>query len=130
MTLPAPTIEVGTTCLWSSERRDSRDHPIGGVVVERTVVYPLKTDNLGRHGWLVLDPFNTRTITTHVLSEDEIGPDGVEAVEPGRLVFLIRRLCKELGTPAHFYQLEDRERDYLRWLGVLVEAEAELRGRV
>lgn len=94
-------VEAGSTQVWSSTRTDSYGHPLGGLVVSIDESHDPETGEIER-AFICVDPFNTRPkLTVHRIAEKEVTQQGVEAVDPSRLTFLVRRLAEDLAEPNH-----------------------------
>lgn len=90
-------IEAGAE-VWSSQRRDAGDDPVGGVVIASESVVIDEDEGTTERAYLCIDPYNSRpAITFHRLRESEIAPDSVTTTSPSRLTLLVRRLCEEVA---------------------------------
>ena len=109
-------VEPGVSC-WSSTRKDAREEPLGGVVVEIQDVPNPETGEFERY-FTCLDPYGGGKVRVHRLSESEVLPTGIEATTNSRIVNLIKRLACEVAEMKGSY-LDIFHADRIRWLGTL-----------
>lgn len=109
-------VELGVS-VWSAERRDAYDQPLGGVVVEIEDVPNLETGEFERF-FTCLDPVGGVPVTARRIAEAEVRPAGVEGTASARLTKLVRRLAEEIAAAKGSY-LDPHQAQRVRWMYVL-----------
>lgn len=110
-------VERGVS-VWSAERRDAYDQPLGGVVVEIEDVADRETGEMSRF-FTCLDPYGGGPVTVRRLAEAEVRQSGVEATAGSRITSLVKRLGAEIGDHKGSF-LDPWIADRVRWMYTLV----------
>jgi hypothetical protein len=106
-------LEVGC-CVWSTERKNHREDPLGGVIVG---VFEKRDEDTGypERSFKVIDSYNLRPfIQTHVIAEREVDREAVEGPESSRLRKIIRALAADIAKGKSSLTTTDLE--HIAWM--------------
>lgn len=116
-------LEIGCSC-WSTERKDHRDNPLGGVIID---IFDKRNEDTGyaERAFRCIDSYNLRPfVQVHVLVESEVDRAALEPPDNARLRKIIRRLAEDIAKGKS--SLTTLELDHIAWIhklaGVVVPA--------
>lgn len=116
-------LELGCS-IWSTERKNHRDEPLGGVIVD---IFDKRNEDTGfvERAFRCIDPYSLRPfIQLHVLVESEVDREALEAPDNARLRKIVRRLAEDIAKGKS--SLTTHDLDAIAWIhklaGVVVPA--------
>lgn len=116
-------LELGCS-VWSTTRKDHRENPLGGVIIDIFDKLDQETGEVER-AFRCIDSYNLRPfVQVHVLVESEVDRGALEGPDNARLRKIIRRLAEDIAKGKS--SLTSLELDHIAWIhklaGVVVPA--------